>query len=93
MKTLAHEIAHAMLHEQATNRPVAELEAESVAYAVCHALGIDTGDYSFGYVATWAGGGAEAVSAIKAAGARIQRTANDILNRLDEGEEVADEAA
>lgn len=54
VKTLAHEIAHAMLHEQATNRPVAELEAESAAYAVCHALGIDSGDYSFAYVATWA---------------------------------------
>jgi antirestriction protein ArdC len=93
VKTLAHEIAHAMLHEHATNRPIAELEAESVAYAVCHALGIESGDYSFGYVTTWAGGGVEAVSAIKAAGARIQRTANDILSRLDAGEVASEEAA
>lgn len=93
VKTLAHEIAHAMLHEHATDRPVAEPEAESVAYVVCHALGIDSGAYFFGYVTTWAGGRTEAVSAIKVAGSRIQRTANDILSRLDAREEVAGEAA
>jgi hypothetical protein len=79
VKTLAHEIAHAMLHEGFTDRALAELEAESVAFVVCRALGIESASYSFGYLATWAGGGTEAITAIKAAGARIQKTADAIL--------------
>ena len=60
LKTLVHEIAHAKLHAPAdildTARPkrsTRELEAESVAYVVCQHFGIDTADYSFGYVADW----------------------------------------
>ena len=65
LKTLIHEIAHAKLHnilkeksteltpeEQKNNRTM-EVEAESVAYTVCQRYGIDTSDYSFGYVAGW----------------------------------------
>ena len=33
-----------------------ETEAESIAFTVCSALGIDTSDYSFPYVASWASG-------------------------------------
>ncbi len=62
MKTLAHEIAHAMLHGTYESRALAELEAESTAYIVCQALGIDSDDYSFGYVASWAGGSESAAS-------------------------------
>ncbi len=59
-KTLAHELAHelanelanAILHEGEANRALAELEAESVAFVVCGALGIDTSEYSFGYVSS-----------------------------------------
>lgn len=83
VKTLAHEIAHAMLHEGFQDRALAELEAESVAFIVCRALGIESASYSFGYVATWGGGGPEAVAAIKAAGGRIQRTADAILRSAD----------
>jgi len=83
VKTLVHELAHAMLHENATDRGIAELEAESVAYVVCSALGIDSQDYSFGYVAGW-GGGEEAISAIRACGSRIQKTASAILAGLEE---------
>src|SRR3954447_22120182 len=57
VKTLAHEIAHALLHVDTADRALAELEAESVRYAVCHAIGIEAHDWSFGYVAGWAGGG------------------------------------
>lgn len=89
VKTLAHEIAHAMLHEGFDDRSLAELEAESVAFIVCRALGIESASYSFGYVASWAGGGTEAVAAIKAAGARIQRTADSILRIAGVGEEQA----
>jgi hypothetical protein len=51
VKTLAHELAHALLHEGFTDRALAELEAESVAYIVCASQGIESDDYSFGYVA------------------------------------------
>jgi hypothetical protein len=54
VKTLVHEIAHALLHKSYGSRPLAELEAESVAYIVCSGLGTDA--YSFGYVTTWVGG-------------------------------------
>lgn len=82
-KTLAHEIGHAILHDpksrpDAMTRDLIELEAESVAFVVCAALGLVTDDYSFGYVATWVG--ADKVdAAIKAAASRIQKTADRIL--------------
>ncbi len=75
VKTLAHEIGHAILHGDAlTSRPLAELEAESVAYVVCDGLGLDSGSYSFGYTAGW-GGGPEAITAIRASGERIRSAA------------------
>jgi antirestriction protein ArdC len=90
VKTLAHEIAHALLYESFDSRALAELEVESTAYVVCQALGIDSGDYSFGYVATWAGGGEQAIPGIKASCERIQRTAATILRAF---EPAAQEAA
>jgi len=83
VKTLAHELAHALLHEGVADRALAELEAESTAFVVCRALGLDSGDYSFGYVASWAGGGPEAAAAITASGGDIQRAAAAILDGLD----------
>lgn len=60
VKTLIHEIAHSRLHgdtqpegEEPKDRNTREVEAESVAYVVCRHFGIDTSDYSFGYVAGW----------------------------------------
>ena len=82
LKTLAHELAHAILHESIDDLSVAELEAESTAYVVCAQLGLDTGGYSFGYVATWAGGGGAAIAAIKASCERIQRAADLIVGSL-----------
>jgi antirestriction protein ArdC len=79
VKSLAHEIAHALLHEGCPDRRLAELEAESTAFVVCRSLGLDPGAYSFGYVTSWAGGGTEAVAGIKAAGGRIQRAASRML--------------
>lgn len=57
IKTLIHEIAHSILHDDAFSdipRPIKEVQAESVAYLVCSQLGINTSDYSFEYVASWA---------------------------------------
>jgi len=86
VKTLAHEIAHALLHETYDSRPLAELEAESTAYVVCQSLGLATDDYSFGYVASWAGGSENAAKAIKTSGERIQRTASAILRAFTSAE-------
>lgn len=84
IKTLAHEMGHAQLHENsALDRPLKELEAESVAFVVCCVLGLSTDTYSFGYVAAWSGGGEEATAGIKASGARIQHAANAILGALE----------
>ena len=88
MKTLAHELAHALLHESCDNRALAELEAESTAFVVCRVLGIDSGNYSFGYVATWAGDGDQAVSGIKASGGRIQWSAAFILRAFEPAAEI-----
>lgn len=66
-KTLAHELAHVRLHdgtEYATGcRGVAEVEAESVAFLICRAAGLDSAAYTFPYVAHWAGGDSRAVTA------------------------------
>lgn len=62
IKTLIHEIAHSLLHnsekmkDKKISRNDMEVQAESVAYTVCSALGIDTSDYSFGYIAGWSKG-------------------------------------
>ena len=59
VKTLAHELAHVWLHDPehaSHHRGTAEVEAESVAYIVCHAAGLDSDEYSLPYVAVWAGG-------------------------------------
>jgi hypothetical protein len=90
LKTLAHELAHAILHESVDDLSLAELEAESTAYVVCAQLGLDTAGYSFGYVATWAGGGGAAIAAIKASCEGIQRAADLIVGSLVG--EPADEA-
>lgn len=61
-KTLAHELAHWTLEhgrvEHDVTRSIAEVEAESTAFMVMHAFGIDSGQYSFGYLASWSRGDA-----------------------------------
>ena len=66
-KTAVHELAHVRLHEPSSGerpdcRGIIEVEAESVAYMVCAALGVDSAGYSLPYVATWSGGDLEKVS-------------------------------
>jgi antirestriction protein ArdC len=86
VKTLAHELGHSLLHgDGATERALAELEAESVAFVVCEAVGIASDEYSFGYVATWMGGDAHAAeAALRARGGGISRAARTILDEVVE---------
>jgi antirestriction protein ArdC len=83
VKTLAHEIAHALLHADEDDRALAEMEAESIAFVICGHLGLPTDAYSFGYVTIWAGGGPQAKASIKASCARIEQVADRVLEHLE----------
>ena len=96
VKTLIHEIAHSILHneQQSKIRPVdkdtKEVEAESVAYTVATALGLDTSDYSFGYIAGWSQG--REMKAVRASMDVVRKTASDIIDKLEsamQAEEIA----
>lgn len=78
VKTLIHEIGHALLHseELPRSKEVAEVEVESVAYIVCDAMGLDSGDYSFAYVARWSEGSSEP---LKETGERVIACAKQVL--------------
>lgn len=87
-KTLAHELGHALLHAEseyraASSRSIKELEAESIAFVVLSNFGIDSGDYSFGYLATW-GGGEEAIRSIQVSGERIRQAAHQVITWIEE---------
>lgn len=81
-KTTAHELAHVLLHEPGPGVPARarrEIEAESVAYVVMGALGVDADAYSFGYVTAWAGSDIETV---QATAETVLDCARRILDRL-----------
>jgi hypothetical protein len=78
-KTLCHELAHVCLHDPASvgaDRDLAEVEAESVAFIVCNALGVATAAYTLPYVALWAAGDIELV---RRTGERVVTTAQAVL--------------
>jgi len=92
LKTAIHEIAHAKLHDIDLNAPVTEqtdrpdrrtreVQAESVAYAVCQHYGLDTSDYSFGYVAGWSSG--RELDELKSSLETIRSAAAEIINSID----------
>lgn len=93
LKTAIHEIAHAKLHDIDLNAPeneqqprvdrrTREVEAESVAYTVCQHYGLNTSDYSFGYVAGWSSG--RELSELKNSLETIRSAAAEIINSIDE---------
>ena len=92
LKTAIHEIAHAKLHDIDLNAPkedladrpdrrTREVQAESVAYTVCQHYGLDTSDYSFGYVAGWSSG--RELAELKASLETIRATAAEIIDSID----------
>lgn len=89
VKTLVHELGHALLHgdEVARTREIQEVEVESVAFIVCDALGLDTSDYSFAYVVRWSDGFSELV---KDTAERVIQCSKQILKGL--GQEVENQA-
>lgn len=94
-KTLAHELGHALLHtseEYQAHRADFELEAESIAFLVLAHFGLDSGDYSFGYIAHWQSE-KNALETLKLSGTRIQKTARIILDGLESHQVTAQLAA
>lgn len=92
LKTAIHEIAHAKLHDIDLNAPqeeqpdrpdrrTREVQAESIAYTVCQHYGLDTSDYSFGYVAGWSSG--RELAELKSSLETIRATAAEIINSID----------
>ena len=92
IKTLIHETAHAKLHDIDLNAPpekqadrpdrrTREVQAESIAYAVCQHYGLDTSDYSFSYVAQWSSG--RELAELKASLETIRSTASELIKDID----------
>lgn len=92
LKTMVHEVAHSMLHNNEINRDdlmeapakdrnTKEVEAESVAYTVCQHFGIDTSDYSFGYIAGWSSG--KDMNELKSSLDTIRKTASELITGIE----------
>ncbi len=91
VKTAIHEIAHAKLHainpdgkvapEDRKDRQTKEVEAESVAYTVCQRYGIETSDYSFGYIAGWSSD--KDTKELKGSLETIRSTAAEMIESID----------
>ena len=90
LKTMVHEVAHSMLHDKEVNqsmdipvkdRNTKEVEAESVAFTVCQHFGIDTSDYSFGYIAGWNSG--RNMKELKSSLDTIRKTASELITGIE----------
>ena len=92
IKTAIHEIAHAKLHAVTPGEKVApkdkkdrrtkEVEAESIAYTVCQRYGIETSDYSFGYIAGWSSD--KETKELQGSLETIRKTAAEMITGIDE---------
>ena len=89
VKTLIHEMAHQRLHSHKKEKPreerlsarSKEVEAESVAYTICQHFGIDTSDYSFGYIAGWSSG--KETAELKESLGKIRQTASEMITEIE----------
>ena len=90
LKTMIHEVAHSKLHSKEVeqdeqmkkDRNTKEVEAESIAYTVCQHFGVDTSDYSFGYIAGWSSG--RDTKKLRASMDTIRRTASELITGIEE---------
>lgn len=90
IKTLIHEQVHSRLDDrdkisaeglEKRSRGDSEQIAESVAYTVCQHYGIDTSDYSFGYIASWSEG--KDTKELKASMETIRKTASTMIKEIN----------
>lgn len=87
LKTLVHEVAHSILHgkdaaEPEKDRNTKEVEAEGVAFTVCSHFGIDTSNYSFGYLASWSSG--REMKELRSSLDTIRKTASELITGIEE---------
>lgn len=93
LKTLIHEITHAVLHNETEkkknrqngaekDRQTQEVEAESTAYTVCKYFGVDTSEYSFPYIATWSS--SREVEELEASLGTIRNTAKEMIESFEQ---------
>ena len=88
LKTIFHEMAHSDLHnmeklqETPLKRSTAELQAESVAFVVASHYGLDTSEYSFGYLATWTDD-PDGLSDLEGQIKIVQKEADSLISRID----------
>lgn len=91
IQTLIHEITHSVLHDKAnSDYETNEVQAESTAYAVCYFFGIDSSDFSFGYIANWskkqldiAGWSKkQPISVLRDSIEIITKTTKDLINKI-----------
>mgnify|MGYP000015413886 CR=1 FL=1 len=83
VKTALHEITHVLLHSDRNDKNSSferETEAESVAYVVCNALGLDTAEYSFPYLTSWSQ--EHTPKELKSSLFLVRKTADSIINQL-----------
>ena len=83
VKTLIHEMAHQKLHsdDPELSRNAKEVEAEAVAYTVSQHFGIETSDYSFGYIAGWSKG--KDLAELKDSLDRIRTAADELITDIE----------
>lgn len=84
IKTAVHEISHSILHAidgDKKDKRTREVEAESIAFVVSNHFGIDTSDYSFGYIAGWSSG--KELKELKNSLDTIQKTANELITSIE----------
>lgn len=84
VKTAIHETAHSILHKDQAHvkdKKTMEVQAESISYIVCQRLGLDTSDYSFGYLAGWSSN--KELPELKSSLQTIQDTAREVIEQLD----------
>ena len=80
-KTLIHEYAHSILHKETDkNQSQREIEAESLAFVICDHFGIDTSEYSFGYIASYAN---KDYSELKSILVNIQSKAHEMIELIE----------
>ena len=89
LKTIFHEMAHSDLHnfekraETPFNLSTAELQAESVAFVVSSHYGLDTSEYSFGYLASWTQD-LKGLSDLEGQIKIVQKEADSLISRIDQ---------
>ena len=85
IKTMVHELAHSVMHcdtevNKQLGRNEKEVQAESVAYIVSSYLGLDTSEYSFGYIGSWSKG--KEITELKESAKIIKNTSRDVIDSL-----------